>query len=99
VIHTYAPILIAVDYLLSIKGHKPRWRRAWWVVAYPLGWLGFSLIRGVLDGWWPYWFINPGEVGVIGMLSYVLAIAAAFICLGFIVLGMRLAAIKVLAST
>jgi len=98
VIHTYAPILITVDYLLSIKGHKLKWRKALWVVAYPFAWLAFSLVRGILDGWWPYWFINPGEVGVIGMFSYVFAIAAAFIGLGFIVLGLRLVAIRVLSS-
>jgi hypothetical protein len=98
VIHTYAPIAIVVDYLLSIRGYKPSWRKAWWVVAYPLTWLGFSLIRGILDGWWPYWFINPGEVGVTGMLGYVLMIAAAFIALGFVVLGTRLAAMKILVD-
>lgn len=98
IIHTYAPIAIVVDYLLSIRGYKPRWRKAWWVVAYPLAWLGFSLVRGILDGWWPYWFINPGEVGVGGMLSYVLIIAAAFIALGFVVLGTRLAAMKILVD-
>lgn len=98
VIHTYAPIALVVDYLVSIRGHKPRWRKAWWVVAYPLAWLGFSVIRGLLDGWWPYWFINPGEVGVGGMLGYVFMIAAAFIALGFIVLGTRLATLKILVD-
>lgn len=99
IIHTYAPILIVVDYLLSIKGYKPSWKKAWWVVVYPLAWLAFSLVRGLLDGWWPYWFINPNsEGGIIGMLTYVLIIAAAFIALGFIVLGARLAVMKVLAD-
>ena len=99
IIHTYAPILVTVDYLLSIKGYKPSWKKAWWVVVYPLTWLAFSLVRGLLDGWWPYWFINPNsEGGVVGMLTYVLIIAAAFIALGFIVLGARLAAMRVLAD-
>ena len=99
VIHTYAPILIVVDYLISIKGYKPSWKKAWWVVVYPLAWLAFSLVRGLLDGWWPYWFINPNsEGGVVGMLTYVLIIAAGFIALGFIVLGARLAVMRVLAD-
>lgn len=99
VIHTYAPILIVVDYLISIKGYKPSWKKAWWVVVYPLAWLAFSLVRGLLDGWWPYWFINPNsEGGVVGMLTYVLIIAAGFIALGFIVLGARLAVMRVLSD-
>lgn len=96
IIHTYAPILIVVDYLISLKGPRPKLRQALWVVIYPLAWLGLSIIRGLSDGWWPYWFINPGsEGGVVGMLTYIAVIAAAFIVLGFIVLGLRLGLAKV----
>jgi len=99
VIHTYAPIAIAIDYLVSVKGPKPLWRKALWVVVYPLVWLSFSLIRGLADGWWPYWFINPGsEGGVIGMVTFILIIAFAFIALGFVVLGLRLSAAKVIGA-
>ena len=99
VIHTWAPIAIAVDYLISIKGAKPKLRKALWVVFYPLIWLFLSIIRGLADGWWPYWFINPGsEGGVVGMITYILLIASGFISLGFIVLGIRLTAIKLLGS-
>mgnify|MGYP000117087179 FL=1 len=70
IIHTYAPVLIVVDYLISLKGPRPKLRQALWVVIYPLAWLGLSIIRGLSDGWWPYWFINPGsEGGVIGMVT------------------------------
>jgi cytochrome bd-type quinol oxidase subunit 2 len=100
IIHTYAPVLVALDYLFSVKSAKPRLRKALWVVIYPLAWLGLSLIRGLSDGWWPYWFINPGsEGGVIGMLSYIFAIAAAFIVLGFVVLGLRLSAVKMIGAS
>ena len=96
VIHTYAPILIVVDYLFSLKGPRPKLRKALWVVVYPLVWLSFSLVRGLSDGWWPYWFINPGsEGGVVGMLTYIVIIAVAFFVLGFIVLGLRLGLAKV----
>jgi len=99
VIHTYAPIAIVIDYLISIKGYRPSWKKALWVVVYPLTWLGFSLVRGLLDGWWPYWFINPNsDGGVVGMLTYILMIAAAFIALGFILVGARLASIRILSS-
>ena len=100
VIHTWAPIAIAVDYLLSFRGAKPKLRKALWVVVYPLIWLFLSIIRGLADGWWPYWFINPGsEGGVVGMITYILLIAGGFISLGFIVLGLRLAAMKLLRTS
>jgi hypothetical protein len=97
VIHTWAPFAVAVDYFLSVRGEVPKWRKSLWVVVYPLVWLSFSIVRGVLDGWWPYWFINPNsEIGVSGMISYILIIASAFLVLGFVVSGIRIAAIKVL---
>jgi cytochrome bd-type quinol oxidase subunit 2 len=100
IIHSYAPVLIALDYLLSLKSPRPKLRQALWVVLYPLAWLGLSIIRGLSDGWWPYWFINPeSEGGVIGMLTYIVVIAVAFIVLGFIVLGLRLAITKVLRTS
>jgi hypothetical protein len=89
-IHTYAPVLIVVDYLLSTKAFRLRLRAALWVAVFPLLWLVFSVIRGSLTNWWPYWFINPnGEGGVLGVITYVGAITVFFLVLGFAVLGTK----------
>jgi hypothetical protein len=89
-IHTYAPMLIVLEYLVSQKTFNIRLRAALWVAVFPLVWLMFSVIRGSITNWWPYWFINPnGEAGFVGMLSYIGAITAFFLTLGFIVLGVK----------
>lgn len=91
VIHTWAPIAIALDYLLSTHGRPLRLRQAFWVAVFPLVWLAFSVVRGLNDGWWPYWFIDPnGEGGVGGMLAYVLAIASFFVALGLTLIALNL---------
>lgn len=90
IIHTYGPILIVIDYLLSHKAFQPKLRAALWVAVFPLTWLVFSVIRGLVTDWWPYWFINPNEEGgVPGMLTYIAAITAFFLILGFLVLGIK----------
>lgn len=90
VIHTYAPVLILLDYLISIRAFRIRIRAALWVAVFPLGWLVLSVIRGIATNWWPYWFLNPnGEAGLAGMLSYVLAITVFFLVLGFGVLSLK----------
>jgi hypothetical protein len=95
VIHTWVPIAIVFDYLLSIRGALPRRRKSLWVIAYPLSWLAFSITRGLVDGWWPYWFINPNsEIGIPGVISYVLAISFAFISLGFLLSRVRILVVK-----
>lgn len=100
IIHTWAPIAIVFDYLLSIRGSLPRWRKSLWVIAYPLSWLAFSITRGLIDGWWPYWFINPNsEIGIPGVIGYVLAISFAFISLGFLLSGARIFVVKLARRT
>jgi hypothetical protein len=90
VIHTYGPILIVIDYLLSRKAFQIKLRAALWVAVFPLAWLVFSIIRGLVTNWWPYWFINPNEEGgVPGMLTYIAAITSFFLILGFLVLGLK----------
>lgn len=91
IIHTYAPILIALEYLIALRSPVLRLRAALWVTVFPLAWLGFSIIRGLSDNWWPYWFINPnGEGGIGTVLFYVGAITAFFIALGYAIHGSRL---------
>jgi hypothetical protein len=90
IIHTYAPILAALEYLISIKAFRIRLKAFLWVAVFPLTWLVLSIIRGSLTNWWPYWFINPnGEAGLGGMLTYIGAITVFFLVLGVGVLGLK----------
>lgn len=99
IIHTYAPILIVVDYLASLRAFSLRIRAALWVAVFPLAWLVFSVIRGLVDGWWPYWFIDPnGAGGLTGMLTYVSVITVFFLVLGFLVLGVKNSIAKIFSS-
>jgi hypothetical protein len=90
IIHTFAPILAAIEYLISIKAYRIRLRAFLLVAVFPLTWLVLSIIRGTMTNWWPYWFINPnGEAGLFGMLSYIAAITVFFLVLGVSVLGVK----------
>jgi hypothetical protein len=90
IIHTYAPILAALEYLISIKAFRIRLKAFLWVAVFPLTWLVLSIIRGSLTNWWPYWFINPnGEAGLGGMFTYIGAITVFFLVLGVGVLGLK----------
>ncbi len=76
-----------------------RLRAAFWVAAYPLAWLAFSITRGIVDGWWAYWFLNPNEPGgVPGMLQYIAGITVLMIGLGFLLLAARKGVAKLIKS-
>lgn len=90
IIHTYAPILAAIEYLISVKAFRVRMRAFLWVAVFPLTWLLLSVVRGNATNWWPYWFINPnGEAGLAGMLTYIGAITLFFLTVGIAVLGLK----------
>jgi len=84
-LHVWAPILILVEWLLLPALIRLKLRSIFWVLLFPLAWLAFSVIRGVITGWWPYWFIDPtGEGGVASMLGYIFGIMFFFLVLAAI---------------
>ena len=90
IMHVWASVLILLDWLLIAGYSKLRLRASLWVAVFPLAWLAFSVTRGILDGWWAYWFLNPNEpAGIPGMLQYVGGITVLMIGLGFILIGIR----------
>jgi hypothetical protein len=90
IMHVWAAVIILLDWLIFAGYAKLRLRASLWVAVFPLAWLTFSVTRGILDGWWAYWFLNPNEsAGIAGMLQYVAGITALMIGLGFILIGLR----------
>ena len=95
IMHVWAAVLILLDWLLIAGYSKLRLRASLWVAVFPLAWLTFSVTRGIIDGWWAYWFLNPNEPGGIpGMLQYVAGITVLMIGLGFILIALRKALSK-----
>ena len=90
IMHVWAAVFMLLDWLIVAGASRVRLRAALWVAVYPLAWLAFSVTRGILDGWWAYWFLNPNEPGgVPGMLQYVAGITVLMIGLGFVLIALR----------
>lgn len=81
-LHVWIPIYFALDWLLTPGRVRVAWSTVWLAVSYPLIWVGVTMVRGSLTGWYPYPFLEPdGPNGVIGVVTYVVAIAAFIIAL------------------
>ncbi len=62
--HRIIPWLVGLDWLLVATARPLRVARASWWMLYPLAYLACSWARGaLLDGWYPYPFLDPGEHG------------------------------------
>ncbi len=90
IMHVWAAVMILIDWLVLSGKFKLRLRASLWVAVFPLGWLAFSVTRGILDGWWAYWFLNPNEkAGLAGMFEYIGGITVLMVGLGWLLLAVR----------
>ena len=90
ILHVWAAIFMLIDWILSSRRINLRVRTIFWVLVFPLVWLVYSIIRGLIVDWWPYWFINPNEpAGIPGMLSYIVGIMLFLLTVAIGLVGLQ----------
>ncbi len=79
VLHRVMPIAVMADWLIE-PPHRPiPFRRALAWLGFPLVWTAFTLIRGAIDGRYPYPFLDPANGGYGTVALYVVAILVVFL--------------------
>jgi hypothetical protein len=62
VLHFWLPALALLEWLVAPGRGRARWRILSLVLGYPVVWGVLTLIRGASVGWYPYFFLDPGQV-------------------------------------
>jgi hypothetical protein len=88
IVHTAVPLMAAIGWLVFGPRGLISWKVVGFSVVYPLLWLAFTLARGAIDGWYPYPFIDVGELGYARVTVNVLGITAGFVALAAGALGL-----------
>ena len=74
--HRLAPLFAALDWLLVTRTVRGRWWRPLAWLAYPVVFLTWTWVRGAIDGWYVYDFLDPTLEGgwptVLAMTAQVL---------------------------
>ena len=86
VLHRVMPIAVMADWLIEPPHGPITFRRAvvpW--LAFPLAWTAFTLIRGAIDGRYPYPFLDPANGGWGVVALYCVAIFALFVAVIWVV--------------
>jgi hypothetical protein len=89
VVHKLIPIILVVDWLVDPPRHQlPLWVAGAWL-AYPAAWLAYTLVRGAIVDWYPYPFVDVGELGYGGVLLRCAGLLVGFVAaaLAFVLLG------------
>ncbi|GAB3617215.1 hypothetical protein GCM10027416_17720 [Okibacterium endophyticum] len=62
-LHLIGVVYVVIVWIVMPGRHVVRWSRTWLIVVFPAGWLGYTMIRGLIDGWYPYSFLDPSQPG------------------------------------
>lgn len=80
--HTIVPILVVGFWLTFAPKSGLNFKLPLiWLIC-PLGYVSFALSRGLADGKFPYFFLNPDKIGWAGVGLYIVGLGAAFYVLG-----------------
>ena len=102
ILHVWAPLYVVLDWVLAPGRRKIAWKRIWTIAIFPIAWVVYTMIRGVIVGWYPYPFLNPDiapGVGYDGVTVYVIAIAAFILLVGAGIIGISRSAWPYRAAT
>jgi hypothetical protein len=79
VVHKLFPVLVVVDWLLDPPETDLRLQDvALWLI-FPLVYVVLTLIRGAVDNWYPYPFLDPDNGGYRSVAYHVVTIFAGFL--------------------
>lgn len=90
-LHYVSPVMAILNWILFEEKGRSRYLHVSFWVAYPLLYVGVSELRLLIDGFYPYWFLNPvapypeGTGSVWLMLAIVGALVVIFGLIGTLI--------------
>jgi hypothetical protein len=82
VLHSLGPAALMIDWLLFPPGKQLARSALWAWMVFPALFLAVTLIRGPLVDFYPYPFLDPGEIGYPAVAAYSAAILVGFLAIG-----------------
>jgi hypothetical protein len=88
-LHKIFPVIVVLDWVVDPPRTRLTTRDAFVWLIYPLAWTAVTMVRGGVDGWYPYPFLDPanggyGQVAVtaVAITGGFLAVSAVMIAVG-----------------
>lgn len=87
IVHTITPLMF-VFYWIARPHGALKWWNAVIFVLFPLAYCIYALVRGAIDGWYAYWFLDPGTTPLPLLALSIAAQSAAFVAAGLAVVAL-----------
>ncbi|WP_159617244.1 Pr6Pr family membrane protein [Arthrobacter zhaoguopingii] len=90
VMHFVLPVYAVLDLLFVPGGRRLRWKTGWMSLIFPLIWSSYILTAGRISGWYPYFFLDPQQVGGYRAVAvYSSVVAALTLVSSFTLVGLN----------
>ena len=76
-LHDTTPLIWLVLWVLT-RHPGLAWREIGWALLLPFFYVVYAMVRGALDGWYAYWFLNPAAQSPFELLVSILVLLCAF---------------------
>ncbi|WP_417743425.1 Pr6Pr family membrane protein [Salipiger sp.] len=86
-VHLATPLLTVAFWLFYAPKHGLRLASAASWLLWPLLYVGYALLRGELDGFYPYFFVDPTRIGWDGVLRWSALLGVSFAAAGGLQVG------------
>lgn len=80
-LHDATPILFALLWAMMPHG-RLRAKDVAWALVPPAVYLAYALVRGSVDGWYPYYFLDPASQSTAQLMAGIGGVLAAFAIIG-----------------
>ncbi|MBG6213388.1 MAG: Pr6Pr family membrane protein [Cryobacterium sp.] len=61
-LHFVIPLCALIDWIVDPFKARLPWKYLGWAIVFPVFWLVFTLLRGPIVGWYPYFFLDARQV-------------------------------------
>ena len=86
-LHYVMPAAILIDWLVFTPNGRLRWIDAARWLAFPVAYGAWTLLHGAISGWYPYWFIDVGRLGLGPTLLNLGGLLVFFLIIGLLVVA------------
>ena len=86
-LHVVVPLLFIFFWLFFVPKGNLRWRHTFSWLIYPALYLIYALLRGTIEGFYPYPFIDAGQLGYTRVLINATGLLLVFTIAGFLFIG------------
>lgn len=83
ILHRASPAGTVIFWLFFTPHRRLRWSAPLWWGVFPLGYFAYAVVRGSIDGHYPYPFMDVARIGLAHTLLNAAVIAAAFLAVGY----------------